>query len=87
MQKKVITLSLLILSLLLAAPSAFAGKRGDFWNSDNCVDSKWKDASGNKMSFDDKFGTGTAAVTLLPRKNEKSQNPVSNKHVVQNVKM
>lgn len=35
----------------------------DHWNSANCVDSRWSDADGNKLSLDDKFGAGSAAVT------------------------
>lgn len=71
MQKKLITSGLLVLSLLLAAPSAFADRDRDFWNSDNCVATKWKDASGNPMSLDDKFGAGTAAVTRCLAKTER----------------
>ena len=43
------------------AGTAFSGN--DFWNTDNCVGSRWKDANGNPISIDQKFGEGSLAVT------------------------
>ena len=75
MQKTLITIvSLFTLSLFLSASSVFADDKEDnFWNYDNCIDSKWKDADGNKLSFDDKFGAGTAAVTRCLAKTKRAK--------------
>lgn len=43
----------------------------DFWNSENCVASKWFDPDGNNISIEDKFGPGTMAVTRCLAKTKK----------------
>lgn len=46
---------------------------GNFLNTDNCVASKWKDAGGNTISIDDKFGAGSMDVTRCLGKTENAR--------------
>lgn len=60
-----------IFGVLLLAVSIFSSvasadsnnSSSDFWNTDNCVASKWTDENGNPISIDQKFGPGSMDVT------------------------
>ncbi len=57
----------LLLSASLCSFNAFADDYNDDngleLNTENCVASKWKDADGNTVSIEDKFGAGSMAAT------------------------
>lgn len=68
--KKVVgILSIVLLSL--TGMQAFAGHNGLGLNTDNCVASKWTDASGNSISIEEKFGPGSMKVTHCLKNTEK----------------
>ncbi|MDH5426275.1 MAG: DsrE family protein [Gammaproteobacteria bacterium] len=54
---------LLLLSLSLCSFNALADDNASDLNTENCVASKWKDANGNPISIDEKFGPGSMAAT------------------------
>jgi len=53
---------LAVVSLFSFSAAAFSSNGNDL-NTEKCVGSIWKDASGNTISVDDQFGEGSAAVT------------------------
>jgi intracellular sulfur oxidation DsrE/DsrF family protein len=50
-------------SVNASAHDGHEGKGNDYYNSDNCVGTPFTQADGNPLSFDEKFGEGTSAVT------------------------
>lgn len=68
LEMKKIILSFIVSLLAAVSPmQAFANDNNN-WNaslfdSSNCIASKWKDANGNPISIEEKFGPGTMANT------------------------
>lgn len=60
---KLLTGLIALLSLSFGALQAHAEDEGFSLNTENCVGSKWKDANGNPISIEEKFGTGSMAAT------------------------
>jgi intracellular sulfur oxidation DsrE/DsrF family protein len=76
MKIKLILLS--VISVFTFSASIYAhddedGHRNKFWNTENCVASKWYDADGNNITIEDKFGSGSMAVTRCLSKTKKAK--------------
>ncbi len=61
--KKILLISIMMLSFVCLPVMADDGNSNKFWNTENCVASKWTDANGNPISIEEKFGPGSMAVT------------------------
>jgi len=59
--KRIISILLLLISTTLLQASTTETR--NFYSQDNCVGSKWKDANGNPLSIEKKFGPGSKAIT------------------------